>query len=78
MTAHHTTATMAGAAKNRRQGKGQDEIAEGVNGNGNGNAHAVRAVPDDEPRENIFLLWPNIIGTPAAPLSPTWPSLRPC
>ncbi|KAK3902734.1 hypothetical protein C8A05DRAFT_33543 [Staphylotrichum tortipilum] len=53
---------MAGAAKNRRQGKGQDEIAEAVNGNGNGNAHAARAVLDDEPRENIFLLWPNIIG----------------
>ena len=62
---------MAGAAKNRRQGKGQDEIAEGVNGNGNGNAHPVRALPDDdEPRENIFLLWPNIIGASTPSLAP--------
>jgi CDP-diacylglycerol--inositol 3-phosphatidyltransferase len=59
---------MAGA-KNRRQGaataspeaKGQDrDITQGANGNGS--AHIPEAT-HDEPQENIFLLWPNIIGT---------------
>ncbi|KAK3297980.1 CDP-alcohol phosphatidyltransferase-domain-containing protein [Chaetomium fimeti] len=61
---------MAGA-KNRRQGtaaspepKGQDkEVAPSVNGNGTA-AHgaAARDTVEEGPQENIFLLWPNIIG----------------
>lgn len=63
---------MAGS-KNRRQGtaaspelKAQtddkhDEIAPVTNGNGNANVAAKSTV--EGPRENIFLLWPNIIGT---------------
>lgn len=34
--------------------------------NGNGSAHAAAAAgkaADDEERENIFLFWPNIIGS---------------
>ncbi|KAL2155542.1 hypothetical protein VTH82DRAFT_284 [Thermothelomyces myriococcoides] len=62
---------MAGS-KNRRQGtaaspelKAQtddkhDEIAPVTNGNGNANVAAKSTV--EGPRENIFLLWPNIIG----------------
>lgn len=37
-----------------------------VNGhtNGNGNAHKTSDASDDVVSENIFLFWPNIIGTP--------------
>ncbi|KAH6851240.1 CDP-alcohol phosphatidyltransferase-domain-containing protein [Chaetomium sp. MPI-CAGE-AT-0009] len=60
---------MAGA-KNRRQGteaspepKGQDnEIAPSVNGNGTAHVAAARGTVEEGPQENIFLLWPNIIG----------------
>jgi hypothetical protein len=61
---------MAGA-KNRRQGavatspapKGQDkEMTQGANGNGSAHVTAKNAV-DAKDTENIFLLWPNIIGT---------------
>jgi CDP-diacylglycerol--inositol 3-phosphatidyltransferase len=61
---------MAGA-KNRRQGaaatspepKGQDkEMTQGANGNGSAHVTAKNA-GDANDTENIFLLWPNIIGT---------------
>jgi hypothetical protein len=48
---------MAGV-KNRRPAKA-DDTPQPANG------HPV-ALDDDEPRENIFLLWPNIIGTARA------------
>ncbi|KAG7285509.1 hypothetical protein NEMBOFW57_010138 [Staphylotrichum longicolle] len=54
---------MAGA-KNRRQGPAAAS-PERNSANGNATAHvtaAARSIADDEPRENIFLLWPNIIG----------------
>jgi CDP-diacylglycerol--inositol 3-phosphatidyltransferase len=61
---------MAGA-KNRRQGaaatspgpKEQDkEMTQGANGNGSAHVTAKSAV-DANDTENIFLFWPNIIGT---------------
>lgn len=64
---------MAGA-KNRRQGaaaasqelKAQEsEVAQAANGNGSAHV-AERNAVDEKPeksQENIFLLWPNIIGT---------------
>jgi CDP-diacylglycerol--inositol 3-phosphatidyltransferase len=56
---------MAGA-KNRRQGtaefKGQDnETAPGADTNGSAHV-AARGTGEEGPQENIFLLWPNIIG----------------
>ncbi|KAK4155046.1 CDP-alcohol phosphatidyltransferase-domain-containing protein [Chaetomidium leptoderma] len=60
---------MAGA-KNRRQGaaataspepNGQQQQQEMAQGNGSAHV-APRGIAADEPRENIFLLWPNIIG----------------
>jgi CDP-diacylglycerol--inositol 3-phosphatidyltransferase len=63
---------MAGA-KNRRQGsaaaspepKEQDKQI-----NGNGSAHAEARDVADGPQENIFLLWPNIIGKECRETSP--------
>lgn len=60
---------MAGA-KNRRQAaaaaspepKEQHIVSQAANGNANAHTAAAEAVDDFEPRENIFLLWPNIIG----------------
>jgi len=53
---------MAGA-KNRRQGPAAAS-PERNGANGNAAAHVTaKSIADDEPRENIFLLWPNIIGT---------------
>ena len=40
---------------------GDDRDAKLVNGNGA--AHSSPEASDAEPRENIFLFWPNIIGT---------------
>ncbi|KXX73831.1 CDP-diacylglycerol--inositol 3-phosphatidyltransferase [Madurella mycetomatis] len=49
-------------AKTRRQKQQQGEKA-GQSTSGNGSAHVdPRDLGDDEPHENIFLLWPNIIG----------------
>ncbi|GAB1313587.1 phosphatidylinositol synthase 1 (CDP-alcohol phosphatidyltransferase1) [Madurella fahalii] len=49
-------------AKTRRQKQQQGEKA-AQSASGNGSAHVdPRDLGDDEPHENIFLLWPNIIG----------------
>lgn len=60
---------MAGS-KNRRQGPAaaspepnHDRDAQMVGSNGNAHVVASDVAKDDQPRENIFLLWPNIIGT---------------
>ncbi len=48
-----------------------DEGANGsANMNGNGSAHpdAVAEASGDEERENIFLFWPNLIGSSLQPL----------
>lgn len=54
---------MAGA-KNRRQGAAaaSPEPKELDNATGNGSAYVAKDVADG-PHENIFLFWPNIIGT---------------
>lgn len=55
---------MAGA-KHRRQGAEpnaqQKDVAQTASGNGSAHAAPGKA-EDEEPQENIFLLWPNIIG----------------
>ena len=50
--------TMASAAD---VSSGDDRDAKLVNGNGA--AYSSPEASDAEPRENIFLFWPNIIGT---------------
>lgn len=71
-----TRSTRRRSARNRdAQSPSSDEeqshVANGaVTMNGNGSAHAAAPVAsaasasDDEERENIFIFWPNIIGTP--------------
>lgn len=74
---------MAGA-KNRRQGtaaaapepQGQQHLEPAPVANGNGNAHIVeKDQPEEEegPKENIFLFWPNIIGTNETRIKPILP-----
>lgn len=63
---------MAGA-KSRRQGPSQEKEDIPVNGS----AHIeAKDAADDEPRENIFWFWPNIIGRhlPHSPGFDTLPS----
>jgi CDP-diacylglycerol--inositol 3-phosphatidyltransferase len=59
------------AAKSRRQGaaaaspepKAQDkEVVAGANGSPSIQIAGKKESADEEPHENIFLLWPNIIG----------------
>ncbi len=59
-----TRRQVAAAAAAESQGK-EEEIAQAANGNAitHDAARAIDSDDDDEPRENIFLLWPNIIGT---------------
>ncbi|KAK4108640.1 hypothetical protein N656DRAFT_848386 [Canariomyces notabilis] len=49
-------------AKNRRQKHLGDKSAQSSSGNGSALINDVRDSAEDEPKENIFLLWPNIIG----------------
>lgn len=61
MTSRQTRRQAAQAA---RRASPSDDDSQAVLANGNGKAPAP-AAPDAADQENIFLFWPNIIGTPS-------------
>lgn len=51
------------SAKAREAQSSSEEDNSQVLMNGNGSAYGAPEASDEAPRENIFLFWPNIIGT---------------
>lgn len=61
-------AALAAANENDHDGvsaasSANDEVQSPMNGSGSGSNGQVRKNASDYPHENIFLFWPNIIGT---------------
>lgn len=53
---------MAAEKKSRRQGNDGDVVSQGANTTNGAAVAPAKDSGDDIPHENIFLLWPNIIG----------------